>query len=80
MFKKKVVLADQKARLDKLTLIIKLKVLEGPLLIHGLLQNITLNKAILALKLEQAVESLIPPQLGQKHLPLSFQYYDSILQ
>lgn len=79
MFKKKVAIAEKRANYDRLQMIINLRVIEGPLFIYALLERVNLSKAILALKLEQGVESLIPPELGQKHLPLTFQYYDSIL-
>ena len=35
---------------------------------------------MLALSLEQGREALVPKRLGQKHLALSFQYYDSITE
>ena len=66
-------------KLNKVSLMIRLRILEGPLFIHSLLEVIRLNKHILTLQLEQGIEIAIPKQLDLKHLPLSFQYYDCIL-
>jgi hypothetical protein len=64
MFKKKVDISDNKARFDKLQLIMRLRILEGPLYVHALLECISLSKTLLALRLETNVESIIPPELG----------------
>lgn len=61
-------------------LLVTLRIMQGPLFIYALLETIKLSKEILALSLEQGRETLIPKRLGQKHLALSFQYYDSITE
>ena len=52
MFKKRIAIQDNRERYEKLQLIIKLSVLEGPFYIYALLECIKLDKAVLAFKLE----------------------------
>jgi len=54
--------------------------MKGPLLVYALLEAIKLSKQIIVLNLEQGRETLIPQELGQKHLPIHFQYYDCITE
>ena len=61
-------------------LIVSLRMMQGPLFIYALLEGIKLRKSMLAIELEKGREIVIPDRLGQKHLALSFQYYDAILE
>ena len=79
-FRRRIVREEKKGLLNRLQLIIRLRIIEGPLIIVAMLEVIKIQKNILVLNLEQGQETLIPPELGQKHLPLSFQYYDSIFE
>ena len=72
-------IATKKMQLNRISLLIRLRIVEGPMFVHSLLEVIRLNKHILSLQLEQGIEIPIPKQLDLKHLPLSFQYYDCIL-
>ena len=72
MFKKKVDISDNRSRFNRLQMILRLRILEGPLYIYAQLERLALSKQLIALKLETDVECDIPPELGQKHLPLAF--------
>jgi len=61
-------------------LLIKLRVLKGPLYIYALLECIKLSKSILILELELGKEAAIPVELNLKLYPCSFQYYDCLIE
>lgn len=62
----------------KLNLLVKLRLLEGPLFIYALLEIINLIKQIFVLQLEKGAEVAIPAHLRQDKLPLSYQFYNSL--
>ena len=80
LFKKKIAKTEKKTLYNKIMLLVKLRVLAGPLLIFALLECIKLCKQILSLDLEMGREVVIPLELNIKDLPFCFQYYDCILE
>lgn len=54
------------------------KCMKGIWYCEGILKKIELAKELMVLDLEQGKEVLIPKQLSQDHLPMSFRYYDPI--
>lgn len=78
--RKRMVRTEKEASLQKLQLLLKLRLIKGPLYIYAMLEVIKLSKAVLVLELERGMESPVPMPLGQKHLPRSFQYYDCIME
>lgn len=64
----------------KTRLMLSLKMLKGLFFIETLLTKIKLAKQIFVLDVEQGQEVFILDDLSQRHLPLSFRYYDPIIQ
>lgn len=56
------------------------KILMGPRFLMGLIRMYQLKKQIFILEFELGNEVLIPEALSQDNLPLSFRYYDPIIQ
>ena len=65
--------------IQQLSLALKLGMADGPIYTICQLRVIQLNKMMFALELEQGLEVRIPKALSQNHLPISFRYYDCIL-
>lgn len=61
-------------------LILSFKVLTGELYIQILLKKIQMARILFIAKLEQGLEVMIPHELSQDQLPISFRFYDPILQ
>ena len=80
IMEKKTQYDECQVKYDNVMLLVTLRIMQGPLFIYALLESIKLSKEMLALSLEQGREVLIPKRLGQKHLALTFQYYDSITE
>ena len=72
VFKKRVLRDEKLAAYTKIMLLIKLRVLQGPLFIYSMLECIRIKKQIFILELEQGREVCVPYHLSVKHLPLSF--------
>lgn len=53
---------------------------QGLTYVHMLLQSIKLAKEIFVLNIEQGDEIFVPTELNFSNLPMSFQFYDPILQ
>ena len=66
LFKKRVLKDDKLATFTRIMLLIKLRVLQGPLFIYALLECIRLKKQIFILELEQGREVCIPYHLDVK--------------
>ena len=60
MFKNKISKIQKEGIFHKLNLLVKLRMLEGPMFIHALLQLISLMKEIFVLNLEKGQEVPIP--------------------
>ena len=75
-FKKIQILQD----LNRVRMLLKLSMTEGPIYILCLLKVIAFTKDLFVLELEKGIEVKIPGKLGQSHLPLSFRYYDSLIK
>lgn len=60
IFKKKIAKTEKKTLYNRIMLLVKLRVLAGPLLIYSLLECIKLSKQILTLDLEMGREVVIP--------------------
>lgn len=54
--------------------------LEGPLFVYALREQVNLQKQIFVLELEKGSEVAIPRELSQCQLPLCYQYYDCLLE
>lgn len=61
-------------------LLVKLRVLKGPIYIYALLECIKLSKSILILELELGKEAAIPYEFNIKQYPCCFQYYDCLIE
>lgn len=66
--------------LNRVRMLLKLSMTEGPIYILCLLKVIAFTKDLFVLELEKGIEVKIPGKLGQSHLPLSFRYYDSLIK
>lgn len=75
-FKRKI----NQIRYAQLNLFINLRLISGPRYIEALLARIRLSKEMFLLDLQQGMEVLIPYELSQDHLPMSYRFYDFILQ
>ena len=64
----------------KLNLLIRLRLLEGPLFIYALKELIQLKKQIFVLELEKGIEVAVPRELSMKELPLAYQFYNCLLE
>jgi hypothetical protein len=65
--------------LVKINLLKSFKVLKGMLYLEGMIQKIKLQKEQYALQIELGNEVFIPTELSQDDFPMSFRYYDPIL-
>ena len=65
---------------NRLKLMIRYRLLGGLLFTKVLLMRNEVSKKLLLLDIELGREVLIPEELSQDKLPLSFRYYDSILR
>ena len=61
-------------------LMLSLRMLKGLLFIEVLLAKIKLAKEIFVLDVEQGQDVFILDDLSQRHLPLSFRFYDPIIR
>ena len=66
-------------RYNQLNLVINLRLISGIRFIEALLARTRMSKDKFLLELQQGGETLIPYELSQDHLPLSYKYYDFIL-
>jgi hypothetical protein len=64
---------------NRLDVILKTNMLQGPQYIIVLIQRIKTLKELFVLDLEQGHEVHIPDSLSQRNLPYSFRYYDPII-
>lgn len=65
---------------ERLELICRTSLLEGPQYVQALLQKIQLQREVLVLDLEQGMECALPSSLSQRNLPSSYRYYDGLLR
>ena len=77
--KSKIKVKSRRIMLDKLRMLLNLKLLSGVVFIQTLLRRIELTKEIFVSEIEQGKEVFICSDLSQDQLPKSFRYYDSIL-
>ena len=61
-------------------LLVKMRVLKGPLFIYALLECIKLRRKILFMELESGRETEIPYEFNIKQYPCCFQYYDCLIE
>ena len=66
--------------LNKLKIMINLKLVGGIIYVNSLLKKIELSKELLILEIQQGKEVFLGPEFNQSTLPASFRYYDSILR
>lgn len=64
---------------DKMKFILSLRACRPSIMLELLLEKIKLAKKMFALQLEQEGEVLIPQELNQQDLPISFRFYDPII-
>lgn len=76
----KVVRANKHSEYQKLKLIRGVGCFQGLTFIEILLKQISLAKEIFLLNLAQGDEIIIPEELSQKKLPLSYRFYDPIMK
>ena len=72
IFKNKIMRQEKQALFSKLNLLIKLRLLEGPLYIYSLFELIKLQKQLFVLELELGKETAIPIWLSQRSMPLAY--------
>ena len=65
---------------NKIKLFMNMKLIGGIVYCKALLKRIQIAKELFVLEIEQGQEVLIPSDLSQDALPMSFRYYDSILR
>ena len=61
-------------------MLIMLRMVSGVLYLKLVLRRIETNKNIFALKMDLGLEALIPKELSQDNLPLTFRFYDPLFQ
>lgn len=59
-FKRKFNLSEEKTKHNSISLLVRLRLIKGPLFVYALLECIKLSKSILSLQLEEGREILIP--------------------
>jgi hypothetical protein len=64
---------------NKLELLLSLKLFGGMLFLRLLMYKIQLAKEIFMIELELGKEVFVPKDLSQSKLPISFRYYDPII-
>jgi len=67
------------AKFERIKLILNLKAVDKVLFIKLLLKKIELAKEIFILEIEQGQEVFIPAELSIDQYPMSFRFYDMIL-
>lgn len=65
---------------SKLNLIYKFKLFQGEYLLKLILKKIQVAKQLFIIEIEQGNEVLIPKELSQSGLPMSYQYYDALIR
>lgn len=78
IFRKKLQNVEAEAIFQKLHLLIKLRLLEGPLFIYALQEILNQVKQLFIIQLEKGADVTIPKQLRQSELPMSYQYYNCL--
>lgn len=65
--------------LQKMCLVVCLRLVNGPLFLRVLLKKIEVKKKMFVYNIERGQEVFIPRELSQDQLPLSFRYYDPLI-
>ena len=65
---------------DNLKIVSKLGMLSGILTTSNALKRIDLAKKLFVVDMQEGTEVLIPKDLSQDHLPMSFRYYDPLIK
>ena len=68
------------AVLKRMRSILKAGLISGPRVVMGHVKVLAVVKQLFLLEFETGNAALIPPALRQDNIPLSFRYYDPILQ
>ena len=62
--RKRMIRTEKEATLNKLKMLLSLRLIKGPLFIYAMLEVIKLSKSILVLQLERGMEASVPMALG----------------
>ena len=65
--------------LQKINTVLGLRCLHGPLITRILLKKIEISKIMFLMAIEGGQEVFIPKELSQDQLPMSYHYYDPLL-
>ena len=65
---------------DNLRIISHFGVMKGILFISTVLKRIEIAKKLFVAEIQGGTEVLIPRDLSQDHLPMSFRYYDPLIK
>jgi len=70
---------EKKESILKFNMLLGLKALKPFLYVEAILEKLKLIKDVFLWEIEEGVESFIPKELSQDHMPSSFRYYDPII-
>ena len=72
-------LSEHIEMVNKLNLLIQLKAVRDEVYIRIILKRIEISKEIFLMNIELGLETFIPKVLAQDTMPISFRFYDSIM-
>ena len=67
-------------QLNTLKLLQSIRTFNGIFLIMAILKRIEVSKKVFMIDIEQGFEVFIPTDLQQNHLPMTYRYFDPIIQ
>lgn len=79
LVKKKFMIKDLALCLMKLQMCTRMLAVHGLVFLRAYLKKIEISKLLFLSEIEDGLETFIPAELAQNHLPFSFKYYDPIL-
>ena len=72
-------LSEKKEIILKYNMLIGLRALKPILFVEAILEKMKIIKDVFLWEIEEGIESFIPKELSQDHMPSSYRYYDPII-
>ena len=79
-FSEKRIKTDLEVRYARIKLVLNLKSLQGALYLKTVLEKIEISRKLFVIAVQDGDEIYVPNDLSQTQLPISFRYYDPIIQ
>ena len=79
-FTEKRIKTDLEVKHARIRLVLNLKSLQGTLYLKTVLEKIEISRKLFVIAVQDGDEIFIPSDLSQSKLPISFRYYDPIIQ